>query len=91
MSKINWEATALKNGWTKVEIDPSEDRTNNDPCFYHEDQDRVWPLDDPEGAVRDLGYDENDPSWLADTEFYNEVDIDISDDPDVYGTPNSGW
>ncbi len=67
MAEIDWEATARKAGWTWVEIDPNtKERVHNEPCLYHEDQDRIWPQDDWEGALRDLGFSEDDEAWAND-------------------------
>lgn len=58
---IDWEKMAKANGWVEVSQDPHRGAEDYDgPCLYHEDQDRVWPLGDWEGAARDLGLDEDD-------------------------------
>lgn len=51
-----WREAGRLTGWAEVARDPSLERVFEGPCLYHADQDRVWPLGDWEGAVRDLGY-----------------------------------
>lgn len=66
-----WREAGRLTGWAEVARDPSPGRVFEGPCLYHADQDRVWPLGDWEGAVRDLGYtsareaiEEADPGLL---------------------------
>jgi len=74
MADIAWEATAQKAGWIKVACDPSPDRNDDGPCLFHEKEDRAWPLDDWEGALRDLGFDENDEDWADDIVYLPSVE-----------------
>lgn len=59
---IDWEKIARDNGWSVVDLDPSPHRIHSEPCLYHEQLDRIWPLGDWEGAVRDLGLTEIEES-----------------------------
>lgn len=49
----NYEQIARENGWTVVDKDPGG--WTDQPCLYHPQQDRVWPLGDWKGACEDLG------------------------------------
>ncbi|HEX9807890.1 MAG TPA: hypothetical protein VGA34_13435 [Alteraurantiacibacter sp.] len=59
---IDWERIARREGWEVVEFDPNptHDDAPVQPCLFHRDQDRIWPIDDWEGAARDLGIDDDE-------------------------------
>ena len=63
--RSTWEQLARANGWSVESNDPNPDYAEaaktSGPCLYHAGLDRIWfPVDDWEGACRDLGLDEED-------------------------------
>ena len=48
LAPVNWEAVARRHGWLEV-------NDGGKRYLSHRNLDRVWPLDDWEGAARDLG------------------------------------
>jgi hypothetical protein len=59
---IDWQKTALKNGWIVLEKSRQNDDGYTDRAgdLWHEGLDRMFPTGDWEGAVRDLDLDEED-------------------------------
>jgi hypothetical protein len=59
-----WKTRAIANGWIEMKSNPVME--DDVPRLYHAETDRIWPLDDWEGALRDLGFDENEvmEDWL---------------------------
>jgi len=51
-----WPALAVRLGWRLVAVDPAPGGTRvlDGPLLWHPELDRVWPMDDPEGAVHDV-------------------------------------
>lgn len=56
-------ASAIAAGWAKVERDPSPDRCEEGPVWYHAELDRAMPLDTScRDLCREVGADEEEPA-----------------------------
>jgi hypothetical protein len=63
MSEIDYEATARAAGWDIGQEAPHGE------VLIHKQQDRIWPPGDWKGALEDLGFDADDPTWADDIVF----------------------
>lgn len=66
MPDIDFEAMAKAEGWREGKGDHGE------AALVHDEQDRIWPVGDWEGALRDLGFEEDDPDWIEDIIYLPE-------------------
>lgn len=73
----DWESAARDAGWHVVDLDPNPTHEDalQEPCLFHEEQDRIWPLNDWRGACEDLNIEPHQrevfehwivSDWLAD-------------------------